>query len=57
MNIYQGLYDLINQYVFNNTIVVGTHQDLVCIMLSTIGWVFLTLLPFLIVWRFIKMIG
>ena len=56
MNIYQGLYDLLVQYVFNGNVVVGSHQELVIIIISTIGWVFLTLLPFILVWKFIKLL-
>ena len=56
MNIYQTCYDLINQYIFNMTLQSGTHQDLIAVMLSTIATVFLFALPFLVVWKVIKLI-
>lgn len=56
MNIYQSLYDLINEYVFGMSIVAGTHQDLVATLISTAGVVFLVSLPFMLVWRVIKLI-
>ena len=44
MNIYQSFYDLINQYVFGNSIV------------STIAVIFVVALPFMLVWKVIKML-
>lgn len=57
MSIYQSIYDLINTYVFGNAIVVGTYQDLVTIILSTIACVYLVALPFLVVRKLLSMIG
>ena len=56
MNIYQSFYDLINQYVFGNSIVVGSHQDLVTVLMSTIAVIFVVALPFMLVWKVIKML-
>lgn len=53
-NIYQGIYDLLNQYVFGNTIVEGSYQDLIAIILSTCACVFLVVLPFVVVWRIMR---
>lgn len=53
-NIYQGIYDLLNQYVFGNTIVEGSYQDLIVIILSTCACVFLVVLPFVVVWRIMR---
>ena len=53
-NIYQGIYDLLNQYVFGNTIVEGSYQDLIVIFLSTCACVFLVVLPFVVVWRIMR---
>ena len=54
MNIYQSLYDLLNQYVFNNSVVVGSYQELVLTLVSTLGWVLCVALPFIAVYKFIK---
>ena len=48
MNIYQNLYDLINTYVFGNSIVVGSYEELVTILFSTLGCLALVSLPFVI---------
>lgn len=56
MSIYQSLYDLINTYIFGSSIVAGSFQELVAILFSTFGCVFLVALPFMVVWRLIKLI-
>lgn len=56
MNIYQSLFDLVNQYIFNNSVVIGSHQELVCTVVATAGAVFLIALPFAIVWKVIRQI-
>lgn len=56
MNIYQTCYDLINNHVFGGSVVAETYQDLVCILVSTIAVLFLVSLPFLVVWRIIKLL-
>lgn len=57
MNIYQSLYDLVNTYVYGNTIVAGSVADLVATLIGTCGCLFLVSLPFLLVWRIARMIG
>lgn len=57
MNIYQTLYDIINQYVFNNSIVVNSVQDLATTLISLAGTIFVIAIPFILVWRVIKMLG
>lgn len=54
MNIYQSLYDLLNQYVFNDSVVVGSYQELVLTLVCTFGWVLCVSLPFIAVYKFIK---
>ena len=56
MNIYQALYDLVNQYVYGNSIVVGSHQDLVAVFIATCGCIFLVALPFLLVYKILKLL-
>lgn len=56
MNLYQNLYDLINTYIYNNTIIEGSWEELTTILLSTIGCIFLIALPFLLVWKIIKVV-
>ena len=53
-NIYQSFYTLLQDYIFGGTVVVGSYEDLVCIMVSTIAALVLVALPFVIVWRIIR---
>ena len=56
MNIYQALYDLLNEFVYGSSIVAGSHQDLVATLIATCGVVFLVSLPFLLVYKIIRML-
>lgn len=56
MSIYQSLYNLIELYVFGGNVVEGTHMDLVCVLLSTFGVIFMVALPFIVVYKIIKLI-
>lgn len=47
--IYQSIYDLISTYIFGS-VTTGTHQELVCILVATLGSIFLIALPFIIVY-------
>ena len=55
ISIYNKLYDLIVTYIFG-AVVVGTHQELVTICLSTIGCLFVFALPFVLVLKVIKIL-
>lgn len=56
MNIYQSLYDTLNTYVFGNSIVANSVQDLATTLISLGGTIFLVAIPFLVVWKIIKVI-
>lgn len=56
MNVYQTLYDLVNQYIFNNTVVVNTYQELVCVLVATCGALFVMALPFMLVYKVVRML-
>lgn len=49
MNIYQTLYDLVNQYVFNNEIVANSPQELATTLFCLGATLFLLSMPFIIV--------
>ncbi len=53
-NIYQQFYDLLNNYIFGSTVVPNTYEDLICIIISTVACLLLVALPFVIVWRVIR---
>lgn len=57
MNIYQSLYELINTYIFGGSIALNSVPDLVATLLSVCGVVFIFSIPFMLVWRVIRMIG
>ncbi len=50
-NIYQNIYDLINQYIYGNSIVDGSPEELVAVILSTIMCVCVIWLPFWFIFR------
>ena len=54
--IYQTCYDLIAQYVYGS-VTVGSYQELVCILVSTCACLFVVALPFVLVWRVIRMLA
>lgn len=54
MGIYQGIYDLINTYVFGSGIVAGSFQELATILISLLACIFLISLPFILVFKIIK---
>ena len=56
MNLYQTCYDLVATYVYGGSVTPGTHMDLVCTLVSTCANLFLVALPFLLVWKIIRMI-
>lgn len=56
MNIYQSIYDLINQYVFSNAIEPSSVQDLATTLISLGACIFMISLPFILVWRIIKIL-
>ena len=55
VNIYQTFYDLLNSYIYGGSVVAESYQDLICIALATMGVIFLVSIPFVIVWRFIRL--
>lgn len=54
MNIYQDIYNIVQQYIFGGVDLTAS-MDLVAITLSSIGCIFVFSLPFVIVWRIIRM--
>lgn len=56
MSIYQALYDLIELYVYGGNVELGSHMDLICTLISTIGCLFIVFIPFIVVWRVLKLI-
>lgn len=52
MNIYQSFYDLIHTYIFGG-VEMSSNMELVCILIATLGCLFLICIPFLLVWKLI----
>lgn len=52
--IYTALYDIIATYIFG-TVATGTYQELVCILLATLGSVVAIATPFFVAFGFLKM--
>ena len=56
MVIYNSIYDLVVQYLFG-VVEVGSHQELVSIALASIGTIFVFAIPFILVYKVIKMVA
>lgn len=52
---FQPLYELIANGIFESTSLSG-YQDMVVTLLATIGSVFIVSIPFIVVWKVIKLI-
>lgn len=55
-NIYQTIYDLVATYIFGGSVDVGTNQELVTMLLATCACIFVFALPFVVVWKVMKLI-
>lgn len=56
MSIYESLYDIIQTYIFGGVTELGSNQELVCMLVSTIGSIFLISIPFVVVYFVIRLI-
>lgn len=57
INIYQTIYNLINTYIFGNIeLVSGSNEELITMLLSSFATILLFALPFVAVYKIIKMI-
>lgn len=55
MSIYQNIYDLIIQYIYGGGVLTAD-MELVTVTLATMACVFVFALPFLVVWKVIRLI-
>lgn len=56
-NVYSHLYDTLRLYVFQESeLIAGSAPDMIATLVATFGTIFLISLPFIVVWKFIKMI-
>lgn len=55
-NIYQNIYDLIVNQLFGGSVEVGSNPELITILVSTFATIFLISVPFIIIYKFIKMV-
>lgn len=55
-NIYQGIYDLIVNQLFGGTVEIGSNPELITILVSTFATIFLIAIPFIVIYKFIKMV-
>lgn len=57
MTIYESIYDLLNDFVFGGTIIPSSIQDSACSIVSTALCLFVVSIPFILVWRLIKLLA
>ena len=55
MSIYQNIYDLIVQYIYGG-VQLTADMELVTVSLATCACIFVFSLPFLLVWKVLKML-
>lgn len=55
MSIYETLYQLVEQYIFG-IVAQGTYQELICILISCVGCLFVFALPFVLVLKVLKVL-
>lgn len=52
---YTNLYNLISTYIYGG-VTAGTPEELVCILVATLGSLFIIAVPFAVVWKVIKVV-
>lgn len=57
MSVYDSIYDLLNQYIFSGNIIPSSVQDSSCSLVATALCLFVVAIPFIMVWRLIKLLG
>ena len=55
MSIYESIYEIFSKYIYDYNVPVGSYQELVCILVSTAACLFVFSIPFIIVFRIIKL--
>ncbi len=53
--IYFSLYALLQQYIYGADVVLTEHMELTLTLLATAGSLFVVALPFLLVWRVLRL--
>ena len=56
MSLYFDLYELLAMYLVGGPPQIGTYEDLMCTLLAGTGSIFLVAIPFMVVWKVIKVI-
>lgn len=56
MSVYQNIFNLIVNYIYGGAVTSGGYEELTAIICSTIACIFIFALPFIIVFRIIKVI-
>lgn len=56
LTIFNDLYQLVNQYFFGGATELSSNADLICNLIASFGSIFLIALPFIVVWKVIKLI-
>lgn len=54
---YLEIYDILNHYIFRDMAAEVAHMDLVCTFFSTAACIFCAALPFVLVWRIVKVLS
>lgn len=57
LDLYNEIYSLIVNNIFGGSVQVGTYPDLISSLFSAIACMFVLAIPFILVWKVIKMVA
>ena len=57
MSIYDHIYNILNNFIFGGNVIPGSFQDSSLSLLSTCLCVFVVLFPFILAYRFVRLLS
>lgn len=54
-SVYQGIYNLIQTYIFGGSVASGSFQEMFCVLFAGAACAFVMILPFILVYHFISL--
>ena len=57
LDLYNEIYNLIVTNIFGGSVQIGTYPDLISSLFSTMACMFVLAIPFILVWKVIKLVA
>lgn len=57
LDLFNEIYNLLVNNIFGGSVQVGTYQDLICSLFSASACLFVLIIPFLVVYKVIKLVA